>query len=297
VLTFYFIKNNGVIYGLKQRLEDNEEYIEDMLSEVYEDPQIGKMKVTVHVFKTRAGKRTPAETRKTIQDEFFKNRMAVLFSVNGQVHGHYTSEFISRSLGYTLLRDYLLIHVDCTEMRYEFRSELFMASRDRLKQGEEASYLRRTLADNLKQGALKEIFKRRKDTISIDMAEDDGLLKSFAADLPINHELRQLLSKTFKLDTTDKPKQMQAKPEAKSGEGKDKKEKPAFSPQRYPTFFKLSGNNGPTPVVAIPLHGEKTLNFDTDVENQYFDRSDDPGNMAIAVMKYTPNQTGVIQMS
>ena len=67
--------------------------------------------------------------------------------------------------------------------------------------------------------------------------------------------------------------------------------KPAFSPQRYPTFFKLAGNNGTTAVVAIPLNGEKTLHFDTNVENQYFDRADDPGDMEIAVMTYTPNKT------
>ncbi len=281
----------GALYGLKRRLEDNNEYVEDTFSEKYQDPRIGRMKITVHVFKARAGKRTPTETKKTIQDEFFKNRMAVLFSVNGQVHGHYTSEFISRSLGYTLLRDYLLIHVDCTEMQYDFRSELFMASRDRLKQGEEAAHLRQTLADNLKRGELKEIFKRRKDSISVDIAEDDGLLKSFAAELPINDELRQLLSKTFKLDSTDKPKQAQGKQNAQNGKTKDPKEKPAFTPKRYPTFFKLTGNsNGTTPVVAVPLNGERTLNFDTDVENQYFDRAEDPGDMEIAVMTYTPNQ-------
>jgi len=282
---------DGVIYGLKRRLEDNDTYIEDSFSETYTDKQIGEMKVTVHVFKARAGERSAKETKETIRNEFFKNRMAVMFSVNGQVHGHYTTEFISRSLGYTLLKDYLLIHVDCTDMKYDFRTELFMASRDRLKQGDEAAHLRKTLASNLKSGELKEIFKRRKDSISIDISEDDSLLKSFAADLPMNDELRNLLSKTFKLDAKDKSKSAQPKSKPKPGKV-DQHEKPTFSPQRYPTFFKVAGNNnGSTPVVSIPLNGEKTITFETDVENQYFDRTDDPGDMEIAVMKYTPNDS------
>ena len=71
-------------------------------------------------------KRSVKETRDTIQREFFKNDMSVLFSVNGQVHGHYTSEFITRSLKLPLLKDHLLVHVDCTDVRTEFRNELFM---------------------------------------------------------------------------------------------------------------------------------------------------------------------------
>ena len=82
--------------------------------------------------------RTSKETRDTIRREFFKNNMSVLFSMNGQAHGHYTSEFVTRSLKFHLLRDYVLIHVDCTDVRTEVRSELFMASRDRLKDGDES---------------------------------------------------------------------------------------------------------------------------------------------------------------
>ena len=70
------------------------------------------------------------ESRETIEREFLKNNMSVLFSVNGQVHGHYTLEFITRSLKMLLLKSHLLIHVDCTHMRMSFRNELFMASRD-----------------------------------------------------------------------------------------------------------------------------------------------------------------------
>ncbi|MBK6883730.1 MAG: hypothetical protein IPH05_12440 [Flavobacteriales bacterium] len=68
--------------------------------------------------------------------------MSVLFSMNGQVHGHFTAEFITRSLKMNMLKSHLSIHVDCTNMNYDFRKELFMASRDRMKDGGRPSIFR-----------------------------------------------------------------------------------------------------------------------------------------------------------
>jgi len=133
--------NNKVLeldlYGLKRRLEESTEYIDDdgRFSEEYEDELFGKMKVNCYVFKAKVKNWDVKKTKEQIQRRFFKNNMAVLFSMNGQVHGHYTSEFITRSLKMSILKNHLLIHVDCTKMDYNFRKELFMASRDRLKGG------------------------------------------------------------------------------------------------------------------------------------------------------------------
>jgi len=278
-------KDSGLtsaIFGLKQRLQNND-YVEETFSETYTDRQIGRMNVTVHLFRARAKEKTAKETRQTIRDEFFKNNMAVLFSVNGQVHGHYTTEFITRSLGFNMLKDYLLIHVDCTEMNLDFRNELFMASRDRLKQGKESKQLRDVLAKNLKKGQLREIYKRRKDTISVEAEDDEDLLRSIAENMPINNELRSLLSQTFKLDREDKPKKRR-----RPNPGPRPKEE--FHPKRFPSFFNLDVNaeNG-RPVITIPANESKTIKFNTDVENQYFDRTEEPGDMKIALMGYTSN--------
>ena len=90
------------------------------------DNTIGEAKITCHVFKARNDGKTAKESKDSIKRKFFKNNMSVLFSINGQVHGHLTSEFISRSLKRNLLKDYLLIHVDCTDIKRNFRDELFM---------------------------------------------------------------------------------------------------------------------------------------------------------------------------
>ena len=44
-------------------------------------------------------------------------------------------------------------------------------------------------------------------------------------------------------------------------------------------------------VVAIPIGGEKTILFDTDVENNYFDRIEDPGELKIAILDFKTNDT------
>ena len=107
--------------------------------------------------------------------------MSVLFSLNGQVHGHYTREFITRSLKFNILKDYLLIHIDCTDARTQFRNELFMASRDRLKRGEESGILRKKIANILASGRLKDIYKARKASITVENNDAEKLVRNLAA--------------------------------------------------------------------------------------------------------------------
>ena len=280
------------LYGLKRRLEqEDNKYVEEVFSEDFSDKLFGKMKVTCYVFKTKIDDRTVKETKETVQREFFKNRMSVLFSVNGQVHGHYTSEFITRSLKMNLLKEHLLIHVDCTEMDYEFRKELFMASRDRLKGGEETRELRKFLADKLgdKNGRLAEIVKRRKDSITVESENTKELLKTFAKNITQNEELLKLLDQTLNLDLKVKEKQKTTNQSKKKR--KDIVPEP-FNPQRFPSSFKRrSQGDADKNVVSIPIGGEKTILFDTDVENNYFDRIEEPGELKIAILNYKKNET------
>ncbi len=283
------------LYGLKRRLEqDDNKYVDDYFSEDFQDELFGKngfARVTCYVFKNKVDGKPVKETKETIRREFFKNNMSVLFSINGQVHGHYSSEFITRSLKMNLLKSHLLIHVECTHMDIEFRNQLFMASRDRLKDGEETRALRSFLAKKLgaANGRLAELEKRRKDSLSVEESDTKEMLKSFTKNLPLNSDLMKLLGQTFKLEQTDE----------KKGKDKPKKhtEKPTkdpFKPQRFPTFFKLRiPEKGGVKAINIPRGSDKTLRFDTDVENHYFDRIEEPGQLKIALVSYKSNtQTG-----
>ncbi len=275
------------LYGLKRRLEEEKsKYVDDYFLEGYEDKEIGKLKITCYVFKPKVEGKTAKESRDTIQREFFKNNMAVLFSLNGQVHGHLTSEFITRTLKMQLLKDYILIHVDCTNLHYSFRKELFMASRDRLKHGDETSKLREIVAKVLLKSKLVDINKRRRDSISFAGEDKNELLRSFTKNLPLKSELLKLLNQTFKLEEKGE------KPEKEKKEKKEKEIEEEFNPKRYPSYFKYGkdGTDG-KPTIKIPLGGEKTIKFKTDVENEYFVRVEDPGELKVGLLNHTNNET------
>ncbi len=281
------------LYGLKRRLEeDGSRYVEQFFSEHVVDQEIGRISVTCYVFKPRTENRSVRETRDTIQREFFKNNMSVLFSVNGQVHGHYTSEFITRSLKFPLLRDYLLVHVDCTDLHIEFRNELFMASRDRLKDGAESRNLRRRLANLLANGRLKDVHKQRKASITVESGDAEELLRNLTRNLPIRDELADLLGQTFRIgDKRDGKRNEKARETSR----KKSREKPAFHPQRYPSYFNIAAkqvNGEAFPMVQVPLGGERTIRFSTDVEDQYFDRVQDAGELQIGLLEPGSNDNG-----
>lgn len=275
------------LYGLKRRLEqDDNKYVEDYFSEEYDDQEIGKTIVTCYVFKSKLEGRSAKESRETIRREFFQNNMSVMFSINGQVHFHYTSEFISRSLKFDLIKNFVLIHVDCTQMNSEFRGQLSMASRDRFKDGKESRKLRNFLTAHLVKSKLGEIYKRRKDSITVEGGDTAELIKSFTKNLPLNSELMSLLNQTFKLDQQKDKKSSKEKAKKKPS----RKEKETFEGKRFPTYFNLKKpNDGIQPVAKIPINGEKTIPFETDVENHYFVRVEEPGELKMALLNYEPN--------
>ena len=165
-----------------------------------------------------------------------------------------------------------------------------MASRDRLKDGDETRQLRTFLAEKLgsKNGRLAEIQRKRKESISVESKDAKDLLKSLTQNLPMDSDLMKLLTQTLKIDDQTNGKR-------KNNTGKKKKKKSEdqqpFIPHRFPSFFRRQVQGSADKAVAIPLGGEKTILFDTDVEDQYFDRIEDPGELKIALLGFKTNDT------
>jgi hypothetical protein len=277
----------GDTFGLKRRLEeDDSRYIQEHFTDELTHKGVGTIKATCYVFKAKVDGKSVKETRDAIDKEFFPDGMCVLFSLNGQVHGHLGTQFISGTLKMPLLKNHLLIHVDCTGMDYDFRSELFMASRDRLKSGDKTAELRQLLKELLVKGRLTEIYKQRKNAISVEGGDAKDLLKSFSKNLPFNKDLMRLLNQTFKIEQQDQEKKKPDKPE----KPKEKKEKEPFNPKRYPSFFNLK-SGGNSKFITIPERDEKIVQFATDVEDSYFDRSEDPGELRVSILQRRTNET------
>ena len=270
-------------YGLNDRLVDSE-YVEEKFTQKIDDPHMGRIGITVYVFKPKVKGKNVKETHEFIRREFFKNNMRVLFTVNGQVHAHHTTGFFSQTLKFPLLKDSVLINVDCTEMDPDFRDENFMASRDRLKDSEESRELRRRLREALREGKLKEIYKQRRANLqALHTADKDTLIKNTGRNLPLYEDIRRLWGQSLQLDARQKKlrrprNENHAKPQTE------------FEPKRYPSFFNLAnhGKNGKE-FFEIPLNGSKSILFNSDVENEYFDRVEDPGELILGVMTWRPN--------
>ena len=270
----------GTAFGLSFRLSHSE-HIDESFSKVIDDDRIGHVKVTVHVFKSRIGSRDKMETTRFIRQEFFRNNMVVLFTLNGQVHGHLDRRFITNSLEFNLLKNHLLIHVDCSNVKPTFRKRLFMSSRDRMRHSEETHYLQDKLKGVLLDGKLKEIYKRRKDDFQSRSKDSEEMLKEIMESLTIDDDLRKFLGRALKLDSRAVRRPRKQKPVHKRTQ---------FQSKRYPSFLtlKTTGTNK-TDLIEIPRNGEKTLRFDSDVANDYFDRSKDPGELQLGVMTWRQN--------
>ena len=120
-------------------------------------------------------------------------------------------------------------------MKPDFREELFMSDRERLKHGDEANLLRDYLGKKLRKSQLDEINKRRKESIGLESEDTSELIKSFAKNLPKDSELFKLLQNTLKLEERKDKK----KTEEKKSQKEKVDEKP-FKPKRFPSLFKLS---------------------------------------------------------
>ena len=104
--------------------------------------------------------------------------------------------------------------------------------------------------------------------------------------MPLNSDLFKLLSNTFKLDRPSEEK----KGDVPKRKDEDKEKKEPFKPNRFPSFFKMrSQSTEEKPVAKIPLNGARSIKFHTDVENQYFDRTQDPGDMKISLLSFKRN--------
>lgn len=276
------------VYGLKRRLEADDRTIEAQFSLVDKSARFGELGLTVYVFKARSRGQGVKETKRYLQNEFFSNGMSVLFSLNGQVHGNYTSEFVSRGLKMPLLKDYVLIHVDCSRLHLGIRNELFMASRDRLKAGEVADELRRHLRAVLADSELKDISKRRKASLSLDDADTSKMLREVSRGLPLNEALTRILRQTFDLPDPAKGQSPKAKKDQERKAVREPRPAPPFDPKRYPSFLKVKGGDeaeGGMRIFSLPAGGSRSISFATDVENDYFDRSEDPGALSISVAR------------
>ena len=241
--------------GILTDLERNPDDLENGFPQA-SDLGVGSHQVKVRVFAFKPGAYQSHRTA----------RHGVLFLYNGQLHASFATRFFSRqSVRKTYLANDLLVTVDCSNIERRDFEELFMNSRDRLRSDSKLSTdietkLERFLFEN---ESLRVLEKARRDRSIADRYDDtlrENLLKEILANNP--EISRYLLEGTTLVRTGHGPRRDQA------GE---------FAGKQFPTFFKPKRLEW-----GVGVGRTVTLEFETDAENNYFDRSVSPGEWEIA---------------
>lgn len=203
--------------------------------------------------------------------ENYAKEQGIIFTINGQSHGFIDRAFFSRSnVGMDYLRDSLLIIADCSDFEARIREDLFMTSRDRLRSGILKSEIEKQLEELIKnhQGLkdLKE--KRRREELQSRISDDKPLKEILEKIIDKSPALSKLLlegtriSNPFKTISTGKEEE--------------------FVGKRFPTFFMIKGNYTPENPKIAHINLRFRIQFETDAENDYFLRDDEPGEIEVS---------------
>jgi hypothetical protein len=228
-------------------------------------PNIGGLKVAVTVFRDKDKEGKP----------FDKGRIphGVLFTQNGQVQDRAGSVFIREKLRYGFLDKHMLVAVDCTGMNPDAQHDFFTPARDRTVDWEVKKLVIQELVQHLSQEesplrtALRELNARRRQEQLKDTLNDDEPAKVLEDLVRTSPALAAIFNAGSRIHNPWVPEDDNPTP---------------FVGKRFPTFFRLAHEPESGLVRSCPVNRTCRIQFETDAENDYFNRPDDPGTIAFA---------------
>ena len=215
--------------------------------------------------------------------ETYRTNEGVVFAINGQTHGAIPKSIFGRGrVKMHRLADSLLVMVDCSEISVEAREDLFMNSRDRLSSGHLRMAIERQMEDILaNHPALRSLREKRRQKEIADRLEDskplEDVLNSILQSSP---SLAALFLKGHRLSNPFKRRGGKTK----GKEGSEAGETP-YHGKPHPTYFKFhKKKQGETLEREAEIGRRCRVKFDTDVVNDYFERSSMPGRYRVRVV-------------
>jgi len=197
----------------------------------------------------------------------------IIFTLDGKLHASLSQSFFRRrTVGMSYLADSILVIVDCSKLSGNMVEELFMNSRDRLRNTE----ISRKITDRLEgvlanHGGLKALREKRSNEERKRKFEELGAVKEVLQDM-INKSssLRSLLALGERIKN---PYDLG-----------DEKEKRKFEGKEYPTYFELVKKFPSNKPKRCPINCQEfRIEYRTDAQNDYFDRAKDPGRFFLKV--------------
>lgn len=251
--------------GLQTRLDDDRQNnIEEgyPCSETFNiDGQ--NIRCSIYVFKK------DSDGKKSRADNYRKDD-GIFYIVNGQTHATQSDTFFNR-VNLSYLADSILVLVDCSEIDIQHREDMFMNSRDRLRNGAFVKDVEERIKDILKGHAgLKKLQNERRAAAVQEKLNDDkplqDVLQNILSKSPV---LSKILLAGVKLNSPFN---------ITTGAGETEK----FIGKKHPSFFTLKGKlkNG-TLVKNVPKNHDFRVQFETDVDNDYFVRPVEKGSLLL----------------
>lgn len=246
----------SILSGLSVRLEQNK-------SEIIEDGfpsslllNIGGQKMNVEIY---AFKRDKSKN--------YKKKEGIIFTINGQSHGYIGENFFNRTqkVGMNYIAKDILIIVDCSKFDGRAREDLFMNSRDRLSDVPLKKEIERELEKIVKDHpGLRELKqKRRQEDIGEKISDSKPLAEILENVIKKSPTLSNLLISGIRITN---PFNMTNVGTA-----------PKFLGKLHPTYFNLKKNFSETKPKSCPINQKIRIQFETDANNDYFRRDNDPG--------------------
>lgn len=207
--------------------------------------------------------------------ESYKGNEGIVFTINGQTHGHLTQDFFRRErVGMSYLARSLLVIVDCSNMSRRAHEDLFMNSRDRLSDAALRRDVERELEDLLRNHpGLRELRERRQREQLEEALQDEKPFEDLLAELM---RTSPTLAALFQVGTrVSAPFRSREVSEADAD----------FRGRRFPTFFKFKGlDYGKVLRRDWHMDSRCRITFETDAENDYFQRTDASGRFELLLL-------------
>jgi len=201
------------------------------------------------------------------KDSSYRRSEGILFSINGQTHGSINKAFFSRNaVGLGYLANSLLILIDCSGIDGVTREDLFMNSRDRLRDGDLKRAIEKELEVALKShSGLKALQQERRRQAIEDKIGDSK---------PLAEVLEQVIKKSPTLHKLLLQGARLSNPFNLIDTGNNKE----FTGKEYPTFFTIVGKDK---CRHIPINKRARIQFETDADNNYFSRDSQSGEFKL----------------
>ena len=252
-----------LMLGNKMRtMVDDRDSVEHTLAITAELGKFGKRNIEVALLKEGTSK-----------SEFTTQNDAIFFTINGQTHATLGRSFLRTRAKLYYLADYLLVHIDCTDVETNIREQTFMPSRERMRHNEISKEVEEILADELKRhDGLQKLNQFRREQQIIKNPKDTEFLEGVVSNLIKNN--RSLLNYL-----------------GLGGGVKDVKQPgpiviEKYEGKRFPTYLKILSYSPKDKLYRkqIPKNSYARLKLETDAANDYFDRASENGKL-----KMTPD--------